>query len=178
MFSTCVVDIFRDSALEGRHLVSTAEDGAALASDLLGRSPGLKADMYWVRAEDRSAAIAGKFIVRSTAFSFPTNRFKEAGARYELEDFLTKLRMKFALVVLEDAQRVEEHLGRDRTVTVYNNSAFWDEFSTIPDEDFTWANEEIRARETGRPPVPHPHAEIGFMVWLTYKANLMDGSTR
>ncbi len=175
MFASCVIDIFHGAALEGRHFAPTAETGFDLANEVLRRDAGLRADIYWVRAEDRSAAIAGTFSARSAAFSLPTNRVKESASTFHFENPLAAKRVKFALTVLQDARQVEEHLGRDRVVTVYNNSAYWEEFSDIPDEDFEWANAEIRARETGLPPVPHPHPEIGFIVWMTYKANLMDG---
>ncbi|WSH00323.1 hypothetical protein U8P71_17355 [Rhizobium ruizarguesonis] len=146
------------------------------AEKLLANNTGLRADIYWARSDDRDAAVAGKFSARSTTFALPTKRLKEPSTPYRFEEDLIKARFRFAWVVLEDAKRVEEFLGRDKAVTVYNNSALWNEFSNIPDEDFDWANAEIRAREQGRPPVPHPHPEIGFMIWLTYKANLMDGA--
>lgn len=175
MFATCIVDVFRGPDLEGRHLAPTAEAGFEIAQDQLRRDAGLRCDMYWVRADDRSTAFAGTFVARSSAFSSPTNRIKPA-APFNFENVLMQKRMQFALTVLEDAQRVEKLLGRHNAVTAYNNSANWNRYAEIPDEDFEWANEEIRARETGKPPVPHPHPEIGFMVWLTYKANLMDGA--
>ncbi|MBY5873709.1 hypothetical protein HFN53_16955 [Rhizobium leguminosarum] len=170
MFSTCVVDTLRNEELSGRNLVPTVQHGLALVRS--STAQGISGEMYWAVSDDQAAALAGIFTTRSAAWAFPDGCLRSADAEFTFSGAFAKKRMGFALEVLADAQRQEAALGE--AVTLYNHSSLWNHYSSIPDEDFEWANAEIRARMSGSAPVPHPDPEVGFMVWLIYTSNTLD----